>query len=74
MYLNTKLQIQSVHLIITQDDKYGYDILQDQHSAKAKVHKSKQEQHSNVALAQKDVLPPSLAHAMDPSQGGGVKL
>ncbi|KAL5467622.1 hypothetical protein EMCRGX_G031881 [Ephydatia muelleri] len=57
--------------IIKQDEKYGYEILQDQHSAKAIVHKSKREQHSNAASTLKDVLPPSLAHAMDLSHEKG---
>ncbi|KAL5460543.1 hypothetical protein EMCRGX_G033995 [Ephydatia muelleri] len=58
--------------IIKQDEKYGYEILQDQLSAKAKVHKSKREQHSNAASTLKDTLPPSLAHAMDLSQEKGA--
>ena len=58
--------------IIKQDEKYGYEILQDQHSAKAKVHKFKREQHSNAASTLKDVLPPSLAHAMDLSHEKGA--
>ena len=38
-----------------------YDkILQDQLSAKAEVHKSKREQHSNAATTLKDIFPPSL--------------
>ena len=57
-----------VDQIIKQDEKY----LQDQHSAKAEVHKSKQEQHSNAASTLKDILPPSLAHAMDLSQEKGT--
>ena len=57
--------------IIKQDEKYGYEILQDQHSAKAIVHKSKRE-HSNAASTLKDVLPPSLAHAMDLSHEKGA--
>ena len=61
-----------VDQIIKQDEKYGYKILQDQHSAKAEVHKSKQEQHSNAASTLKDILPPSLAHAMDFSQEKGA--
>ena len=58
--------------IIKQDEKYGYEILQDQHSAKAEVHKSKREQHSNAALTLKDILPPSLVHTMDLSQEKGA--
>jgi len=58
--------------IIKQDERYGYEILQDQLSAKAEVHKSKREQHSNAALTLKDILPPSLAHAMDLSQEKGA--
>ena len=54
--------------IIKQDEKYGYGILQDQLSAKSKVHKSKREQHSNAASTLKDIFPRSLAHAMDHSQ------
>ena len=61
-----------VDQIIKQDEKYGYKILQDQHSAKAEVHKSKQEEHSNAASTLKDILPPSLAHAMDLSQEKGA--
>ncbi|KAL5505646.1 hypothetical protein EMCRGX_G007111 [Ephydatia muelleri] len=58
--------------IIKQDETYGYEILQDQLSAKAEVHKSKREQHSNAASTLKDILPPSLAHAMDLSQEKGA--
>ena len=50
--------------IIKQDERYGYEILQDQLSAKAEVHKSKREHHLNAASTLKDILPPSLAHAM----------
>ena len=58
--------------IIKQDEKYGYEILQDQLSAKAEVHKSKQEQHSNATSTLKDILSPSLALAMDLSQEKGT--
>ncbi|KAL5474408.1 hypothetical protein EMCRGX_G026350 [Ephydatia muelleri] len=58
--------------IIKQDEKYGYEILQDQLSAKTVVHKSKREQHSNAASTLKNILPPSLAHAMDLSQEKGA--
>ncbi|KAL5486419.1 hypothetical protein EMCRGX_G018891 [Ephydatia muelleri] len=61
-----------VNHIIKQDETYGYEILQDQLSAKAEFHKSKREQHSNAALILKDILPPSLAHAMDLSQEKGA--
>ena len=61
-----------VNHIIKQDETYGYEILQDQLSAKAEVHKSKRKQHSNAALILKDILPPSLAHAMDLSQEKGA--
>ena len=57
--------------IIKQDEKYGYEILQDQLSAKAEVHKSKQAQHSNAASTLKDFYSPFLAHAMDLSQEKG---
>ena len=58
--------------IIKQDEKYGYEILQDQISAKAEVHKSKRQQHSNAASTLKDILPSSLAHAMDLSREKGA--
>ena len=58
--------------IIKQDEKYVYEILQDQLSAKAEVHKSKRKQHSNAASTLKDILPPSLVHAMDLSQEKGA--
>ena len=61
-----------VDRIIKQDERYGYEILQDQLSAKAEVHKSKQEHHLNAASTLKDILPPSLAHAMDLSQEKGA--
>ncbi|KAL5500248.1 hypothetical protein EMCRGX_G011773 [Ephydatia muelleri] len=61
-----------VEHVIKQDEKYGYEIPQDQHSAKPEVHKSKQEQHSNAASTLKDILPPSLAHAMDFSREKGA--
>ena len=58
--------------IIKQDEQYGYEILQVQLSAKAEVHKSKREQHSNAASTLKDIFPPSIAHAMDLSQEKGA--
>ena len=58
--------------IIKQDEKYGYEILQDQLSAEAEVHKSKREQLLNAASTLKDILPPSLAHVMDLSQEKGA--
>ena len=59
-------------LIFEQYPTYSFEIAEEQHAAKAEIHKTKRQQSSHEASHLKSILPDSLQHAVELAQEKGA--